>query len=161
MTKTEIFNKEAAMGNQQDYIESGGFSQYLYKDHYGFSAKEVNGVRGKVVLDQRDPNGQHYSLPSYANSSDMYFKVSKGGEVIQGRLYIDRKSVLDFDWGHTHTNKSDGKTFTKGTIHVQVYSVDSNGKPTRHSDSARHMTNAEIKKYGSLIKAYNPNVKFR
>lgn len=59
MTKTEIFNKEAARGNQQDYIESGDFSQYLYKDHYGFSAKEVNGVRGKVMLDQGDPNGQH------------------------------------------------------------------------------------------------------
>lgn len=149
------------MGNQQDYIESGGFSQHLYKDHDGFIAKEVNGVRGKVVLDQRDPNRQHYSLPSYANTSDMYFKVAKDGEVIQGRLYIDRKSVLDFDWGHTHTNTSDGKTFKKGTIHVQEYSVDSNGKLIRHSGRARLMTDTEIKKYGPLIKVYNPNVKFK
>ena len=149
------------MGNQQEYIESGGFSQYLYKDHDGFSVKEVNGVRGKVLLDQRDPNGQHYSLPSYANTSDMYFKVGKDGEIIQGRLYIDRKSVLDFDWGHTHTNTSNNIIFTKGTIHVQEYSVDSNGKPIRHSDSARYMTDEEIKKYGPLIKAYNPNVKFK
>lgn len=149
------------MGNQQDYIESGGFSQYLYKDHSGFGAKVVNGVRGKVVLDQRDPNGQHYSLPSYANTSDMYFKVAKNGEVVQGRLYINRKSVLDFDWGHTHTNTSDGKTFPKGTIHVQEYSVGSNGKLIRHSDSARLMTDTEIKKYGPLIKTYNPNVKFK
>lgn len=149
------------MGNQQEYIESGGFSQYFYKDHLGFSAKEVNGVRGKVLLDQRDPNGQHYSLPAYANTSDMYFKVSKDGEVIQGRLYIDRKSVLDFDWGHTHTNRSDGKTFTKGIVHVQEYSVDNKGKLIRHSDSARLMTDTEIKKYGPLIRAYNPNVKFR
>lgn len=149
------------MGNQQDYIESGGFSQYLYKDHDGFIAKEINGVKGKVVHDQRDPKGLHYSLPSYANTSDMYFKVSKNGEVIQGRLYIDRKSVLDFDWGHTHKNTSDGKIFTKGTIHVQEYSVDSNGKLIRHSDSARLMTDTEIKKYGPLIRAYNPNVKFR
>lgn len=149
------------MGNQQEYIESGGFSQYLYKDHYKFSAKEINGVRGKVVLDQRDPNGQHYSLPSYANTSDMYFKAAKDGEVIQGRLYIDRKSVLDFDWGHTHTNSSDGKVFTKGTIHVQKYNVDSKGKLIRHSNNARLMTDTEIKKYGPIIKAYNPNVKFR
>lgn len=149
------------MGNQQDYIGSGGFSQYLYKDHKGFSAKEINGVRGKVVLDQRDPNGKHYSLSTYANTSDMYFKVAKGGEVIQGRLYIDRKSVLDFDWGHTHTNTSDGKTFTKGTVHVQEYSVDSKGMLIRHSDSARLMTDVEIKKYGPIILAYNLNVKFR
>lgn len=94
------------MGNQQDYIESGGFSQYLYKD-------------------------------------------------------LDRKNVLDFDWGHTHTNTSDGRIFTKGTIHVQEYSVDSNGKLIRHSDSARLMTDTEIKKYGPLIKAYNTNVRFR
>lgn len=149
------------MGNQQEYIESGGFSQYLYKDHDGFCAKEANGVRGKVILDQRDPKGQHYSLPYYANTSDMYFKVGKDGKVIQGRLYIDRKSVLDFDWGHTHTNASDGMTFTKGTIHVQIYSVDCSGKPIRHSSNARLMTDVEIKKYGPLIKAYNSKVKFR
>lgn len=149
------------MGNQQAYIESGGFSQYLYKDHNGFCVKEVNGTRGKVVLDQRDPNGQHYSLPSYANTSDMYFKVAKNGEVTQGRLYINRKSVLDFDWGHTHTNKSNGKLFPKGTIHVQEYSVDSNGKLIRHSDDARLMTDKEIKKYGPLIKAYNHNAKLK
>ncbi len=147
------------MGNQQEYIESGGFSQYLYKDHHGFPTIEINGARGKVVLYQNDPNGKHYSLPTYANTSDMYFKVGKNGEVIQGRLYISRKSTLDFDWGHTHKNTSDGRIFEKGTVHVQEYSVDSHGRPSRNS-KARPMTDAEIKKYGALIHAFNPNVKF-
>lgn len=150
------------MGNQNEYIKSGGFSANLYRDHKGFPVLEINGLRGKVLLDQRDPDGQHYRLPTYSNTSDMYFKVNKEGEVIQGRFYIDRKSVLDFDWGHNHKNaKGDGKTFSKGTVHVQKYAIDSQGRPDRQSDSARLMTDSEIQKFGPLIKAFNSNVKFK
>ncbi len=147
------------MGNQQEYIESGGFSQYLYYNHPDYDTVEINGVRGKVIGHINDPNHEHYSLPSYSNTSDMYFK-EKEGEIIQGRLYISRKMVLDFDWGHTHINVTDGRKFEKGTVHVQEYGVDSHGKPVRYSDKARPMTDAEIKKYGALIHAFNPNVKF-
>lgn len=149
------------MGNQQQYIPSGGFTTELYMDHNGFEAKEVNGVKGKVILEKKDPNGKHYSLPAFANTSNMYFKVGHDGDVVQGRVYTDRKTVLDFDWAHTHTNTSDRRTFTKGTVHVQEYKIDSNGKPVRLSDYARPMTDAEIKKYGPIIHAYNPNVLFR
>ncbi len=150
------------MGNQNEYIASGGFSAYLYRDHNGFQSVEINGIRGKVVLDQRDPNGKHYSLPTYSNTSDMYFKVNKDGEVIQGRLYLDRKSYIDFDWGHKHTNTNgDGRTFDKGKVHVQVYTLDGNGKPDRQSDNARFMSNTEMKKYGPVIHAFNPDAKFR
>ncbi len=148
------------MGTQQTYIESGGFSQYLYKSHDGFNTIEINGVRGKMIVDQRDPDGEHYSLSSYANTSDMYFKIDNNGNVIQGRLYIDRKSVLDFDWDHSHTNKKTGESFLKGTVHVQEYYVNNKGELRRNS-KARLMTEEEIKKYGPLIHAFNPNVKFR
>ena len=67
---------------------------------------------------------------------------------------------MDLDWNHSHTN-SDGTVFQKGTIHVQVYIVGKNGKPQRLSDNARLMTDAEIAKYGPIIKYFNPNVKFK
>lgn len=39
--------------------------------------------------------------------------------------------------------------------------VDSKGVTHRLSDKARYMDKDEIEKYGALIHAYNPNVKFR
>lgn len=77
---------------------------------------------------------------------------------------------LDFDWDHTHVNKSDGKEFPKGTVHVQEYKIvkfkDSKtgkwrDKFIRNSNNARLMTDAEIEKYGPIIRHFNPDVKFR
>ena len=78
--------------------------------------------------------------------------------------YISRKMCIDFDWSHTHTNKgteSDGRSFQKGVIHVQTYRVEKDGTTTRLSNNARYMNNSEMKKYGPIIKAFNPDVKFR
>ena len=151
------------MGNQREYLSSGGFSQYLYEDNKNFSSLIVNGVRGKVV--HYIPDGDdidHTGLPAYADTSDMYFRVGSDGNVVQGKLYLDRKHCVDFDWGHTHVNrKGDGKIFPKGVVHVQVYPVNKNGKVTRLSDNARYMSNEEIAKYGGIIRAFNPDVKFR
>lgn len=152
------------MGNQREYIATGGFSVYLYEDHPDYEAKTVNGVHGKVIKLKTDKTGTHAGLPTYANTSDMYFRLGQEGGIIQGKVYINRKMCIDFDWGHDHTNKgpgADGRTFPKGVVHVQTYSVDEKGVVTRHSNNARYMNNAEMKKYGPIIKAFNPNAKFR
>ena len=50
------------MGNQRQYIASGGFSQYLYKDE---SPKvTINGVTGKMISKVTDPTGTHDGLPT-------------------------------------------------------------------------------------------------
>ena len=152
------------MGNQREYIATGGFSAYLYEDHPGWESKTVNGIHGKVIKLKADKTGSHAGLPTYANTSDMYFRVGKDGKVIQGKVYISRKMCIDFDWSHTHTNKglgSDGKSFQKGVIHVQTYRVEKDGTTTRLSNNARYMNNSEMNKYGPIIKAFNPDVKFR
>lgn len=147
------------MGNQREYISSGGFSVYLYEDSPKWTTKIINGIRGKVVKLITDRIGTHSGLPSYANNSDMYLRVGHDGNVIQAKLYKDRKHCLDFDWGHQHKNKGDKTVFPKGIVHVQAYSVSDIG--IRYSNNARLMTESEIAKYGPLLKAFNPNVKFR
>lgn len=146
------------MGNQREYLPSGGFSEYLYKDE---SPKvTINGVTGKMISKITDPTGTHAGLPTYSNTSDVYFKKGQDGSASQAKVYKDRKTVLDFDWSHTHKN-SNGRVFNKGTVHVQVYRVNSDGSLTRLSNDARLMNNHEIKKYGPILKYFNPNVKFK
>lgn len=145
------------MGNQRQYLKGGGFSEYLYKDE---SPKvTINGVTGKMISKVTDPTGTHDGLPTYSNTSDIYFKKGEDGLASQAKVYKDRKTILDFDWNHTHKNP-DGTTFPKGTVHVQVYKVDDNGNIVRLSKKARPMTEYEIKKYGPIILHFNPNVKF-
>ena len=147
-----------SMGNQREYLQSGGFSQYLYKDE---SPKvTINGITGKMISLVADPAGTHAGLPTYANTSDIYFKKGKDGLASQAKVYKDRKTVLDFDWSHTHKNNN-GKIFPKGTVHVQVYRVNADGSLTRLSNLARFMSNHEMKLYGPIIKYFNPEVKFR
>ncbi len=146
------------MGNQREYIPSGGFSQYLYKDES--PRVTINGVTGKMISMITDPTGTHAGLPTYANTSDIYFKKGTDGSASQAKVYIDRKTVLDFDWNHDHQN-SDGRVFHKGTVHVQTYRVNPDGSLTRLSKKARFMNNHEMKKYGPIIKYFNPSVKFR
>lgn len=74
--------------------------------------------------------------------------------------------IIDFDWSHVHVNTSNGRKFPIGTIHVQRYEYvgkDKAGKVIyrRMSGEARMMNNEEMKKYGPIIKKFNPNVKFR
>lgn len=145
------------MGNQRFLLEEGGFCEYLYEDYPGWESKAIGGVTGKVIRLVADPDGSHSGLPSYSDKADVYFKVGKDGKVMQAKAYKDRKQKLELDWAHQHKNKSDGKVFNKGVVHVHTYTVDSKGNFVRSSE-ARYMTNAEIAKYGELIHAYNPDV---
>ena len=145
------------MGNQRQYLASGGFSEYLYKDE---SEKvTINGVTGKMISMIADPTGNQAGLPTYSSTSDIYFRKGTDGLASQAKVYKDRQTILDFDWNHDHKN-SDGRIFHKGTVHVQVYRKNSDGSLTRLKD-ARFMNNYEMKKYGPILKYFNPNVKFR
>lgn len=146
------------MGSARNYLSGGGFSEYLYET-VG-EARFINGVRAKVVKLKTDKDGTHTSLPFFANTSDMYLHLGNENQPCQARLYINRQSCLDFDWGHVHRN-SDGTIFPKGVIHVQSYSVKPDGSIVRNSCKARYMSEREIEQYGAIIKAFNPNVKFR
>ena len=150
------------MGNQRQYLKSGGFSTYLYEDHPDYSAVAINGIRGKVLHYIADGPRNHIGLPQYANTSDMYFRVGPDGKVAQGKVYVNRKHCIDFDWSHNHVNtKGDGRSFSKGIVHVQIYSVNEKGQTIRLSQNARYMNDSEIAKYGEIIHHFNPNVKFR
>lgn len=150
------------MGNQREYIKSGGFSQYLYEDHPDFTPKTINGIKAKALHYIADKGVDHTGLPQYSNTSDMYFRVGPDGNVIQGKIFIDRKHCIDFDWSHNHVNKKgDGKSFPINTVHVQIYEINDKKETIRLSQNARYMTEAEIAKYGPVIHAFNPNVKFR
>lgn len=78
----------------------------------------------------------------------------------QARMYVGQKKYLDFDWSHIHTD-IDGRKFKNGTIHVQVWKQNKDGTFSRLNDNARGMNNAEIKKYGPLIRSFCRDVKFR
>lgn len=146
------------MGNGIIYPE-GGFSgknaKYESIGPYLFA----NGLKG-VIVKRIDDSDYHSNLPQFANTSDMYFRNNANG-VCQGRVYIDHATFLDFDWSHRHTNKGDGRTFERGTIHVQMWSRNSDGSFTRHSDDARMMSNQEIQKYGPLIRKFCSEARFR
>ena len=123
-------------------------------------AKIVGGIKGGIVK-RKDATETHSNLPQYAVTSDMYFRKNNAG-VCQGRVYLDHKVTLDFDWRHDHTNNGiDGRHFRRGVVHVQIWQQKPDGTFTRISNGARLMNNAEMKQYGPLIKTFCPGVKFR
>ncbi len=152
------------MGSQRKYNKSGGFTVKLYETINQYGTFTYNGISAKVVRKAGDESG-HSALPTYTNTSQMYFKVGIDGDIIQGRYYdAARRSTIDFDWGHDHYNDpengGDGRRFNKGVVHVQTYTTDQDGIPRRNYN-ARLMSNAEMKKFGNIIKHFNPTVKFR
>lgn len=145
------------MGNGQDFFSrdaAGRRSEYVEIT----PAVTVNGVKGHLIKKKGDSD-MHTNLPYYSNTSDVYFRQNKDG-VCQARVYVGQKKFLDFDWSHQHRNK-DGRAFQKGVVHVQVWQENSDGTFTRKSGDARMMSNAEMKKYGPLLKKFCPSVKFR
>lgn len=66
------------MGDFANYLPAGGFSEYLYHD-VGDVITADNGVQGKVINKYTDPNDEefHESLPTYSNTSEVYFKITQ------------------------------------------------------------------------------------
>jgi len=140
------------MGGVSAYLDTGGFSEYLY--HQVGDVISANGVSGKVLAKEGDDRS-HEGLPTYSNTSEVYFKLKEYTNIVeQARIYKDRQAVLDFDWGHDHHE------FKEGVVHVHEWYKNKNGKWVR-SSKARHLNNEEMKKYGDLLKKANPNIKFR
>lgn len=148
------------MANGQSYENDPEFKDPQYRTVPG-SEYEYKGVKAKMIHLATDEKGKSSGLPQYSNQSDMYFRGHEMGKALQAKVYKDHRMVLDFDWSHNHKNKGNGATFQTGTVHVQEYRVDNNGKIHRLSNQARLMTDAEISKYGNIILHFNPNVKFR
>lgn len=143
------------MGNGKDYITSGGFDQYLYHQ-VGDTITASNGVQGKAITEYTDGDDFHSSLPQYSNTSEVYFKIDDiSKQIEQARVYKDRKVFLDFDWNHTH------KQFEVGLVHVHEWKFNKKGKWIRDESNVRYMTDAEIERYGELLKLANPNIKFK
>ena len=122
-------------------------------------SKIVNGVKGSLIKKRGDTD-THTNLPYFSNTSEVYFRKNANG-VCQARVYIGQKKYLDFDWSHKHRNSTDGRIFSKGTVHVQVWKENKNGTFSRVSDAARSMNNAEMKRYGPLLKVFCPEIKLR
>ena len=138
------------MGSGRLYNPEGGFSEYLYTT-VG-EAVVINGYRCKIIKKITDTDDYFAGLPNYSNSSDIYIGLGPGGVPRQMKLYKDRLHVMDFDWGHKHANKGDGKVFPQGIVHVHRYSGANGG-------DARYMTSSERKEFGDIIHFFAPGVK--
>ena len=146
------------MGNGADFFSrdaKGRCSEYVALA----PSKIVNGVKGTLIK-KRGDSDTHTNLPYFSNTSEVYFRKNANG-VCQARVYIGQKKYLDLDWSHDHRNSTDGRIFHKGTVHVQVWKENKDGTFSRVSDAARSMSNAEMKRYGLLLKAFCPDIKLR
>ena len=84
-----------------------------------------------------------------------------GNKVEQAIIYVDRKAVLEFDWGHPHPGKPGHPSFKKGEVHVHELH-EKNGVVQRKTGiQPRWMNAEEMKKYGDIIRYANPNAKMR
>ena len=146
------------MGNGADFFSrdaKGRRSEYVAPA----PSKIVNGVKGTLIK-KRGDSDTHTNLPYFSNTSEVYFRKNANG-VCQARVYIGQKKYLDLDWSHDHRNSTDGRIFHKGTVHVQVWKENKDGTFSRVSDAARSMSNAAMKRYGPLLKAFCPDIKLR
>lgn len=134
------------MGNQRNFLESGGFSEYLYET-VG-EVVTINGLRCKIIKMPSDTNNHYAGLPKFSNTSDVYVGLGPGDVPRQLRLYKDRRNYKDFDWGHEHIN-SDGTRFPKGVVHVQRY-------PGANGGDARYLTSAEHQVLDAVISYFAP-----
>ena len=140
------------MGGYKKYNPEGGFSEYLLRQVGdpitvdGLTVKVVTGIDDKTF---------HSELPSFSNTSSAYAKKSDEypHDIEQLRIYVDREACIDFDWNHEHQG------LKRGVVHIHYLSKDGHF----HSDkkNVRYMNEDEIVKYGKLILAPNPKVKFR
>lgn len=153
------------MGNPRNMTSDSGFSIHLYTEHKDWQEVTINGIKAKVIRNISDLTGTHTSLPLAAGKSDMYLRLDKYGTPVQVRLYVDRFSAIDFDWGHDHYNNpkkgGNGQSFPKGTVHIQEYKFKHDGSADRISVDARFMNLQEIIKYGAVLKHFNPHIKFK
>lgn len=144
------------MGGAKAYNPAGGFDHYEF-EHDG-EYITVGGVKAIVVVKIGDEN-HHSGTPIHSQTPDTVYITVQGKEKtpVQLKVFEGRTALKDFDWDHTHTDKSTGKVYPKGVVHVQMY--DKNG--TRDHLHARYMNNAEMKQYGPMIRFLFPGVKFR
>ena len=146
------------MGNGSDFFarnEKGRRSEYTKLA----PSITINGVKGTLIKKVGDKD-THTNHPYYSNTSEIYFRRNAKG-ICQARVYVGQKLFLDFDWSHNHTNIGTGRVFKSGTVHVQVWRQNADGTFSRLGNDARSMNNAEIKRYGDVLKAFCPHIKLK
>ena len=137
------------MGNGQHLIKNGGFSSYYYVSRGEIS---FDGLTAKVIT-WYNTKDNHEGLPRFSNTSKLYVKLDRYGNIVQLRVFKNRKATIDFDWGHKHGNHP------KGTVHVHI--LNQNGKLHDDPNAVKFMSNADIRMYGKFIKHLNPDAKLR
>ena len=145
------------MGGHRFY--TGENPEQLY--HSEGETAYINGLRAKVLAKIGEDN-HHSGLPFYSKTSDVYLKIKRdGNEVEQAIVYVNRKAVIEFDWGHNHKGKKGHPSFVEGEVHVhELHEV--NGVVRRNSKvEPRWMSTEEMAKYGDIIRYANPNAKMR
>lgn len=144
------------MGGHKFY--TGENTTQLY--HSEGESVVINNLRVKVIAKIGEDN-HHSGLPFYSNTSDVYLKIEKdGNQVEQAITYVNRKAILEFDWGHPHSGKNGHPSFNKGEVHVhELHEV--NGVVCRKKVQPRWMNTKEMAKYGDIIRYANPNAKMR
>ncbi len=145
------------MGSQRQYLGTGGFSSFLYRQKRD-SIVASNGVVGRIV--EKIDGTAYDGLPIHSNTGEVYLKMNQEGAIVQARVYNSRDPVVDFDWDHPHANR-DGSRFQYGVVHVQSWRKDAKGRWIRDSKNARYMTDDEIKRFGELLKKANPKIRFK
>ena len=139
------------MGLEKYYKKEGGFSQFMY--HQIGEYFSMNGFNIRVIgkIGEVKP---HSGLPTYSNTSYIYVKLSDVDRTPEEiRIFMDRKAVMDIDWGHSHGG------FKIGTAHVHNITISKDGTMTRSSQ--RELTTEEIAKFGSILKYLNPDIKLK
>lgn len=127
------------MGGEKDYLESGGFSNYEYRE-IGYTDNGIKIIQKKhgkanTPMKSNTPN------TNYAKIND------RSKELDQVTSYKGRQKQKDIDTGHIHVNPGDKRRFEKENIHVHDYV---NGKRLQNarSPSKKEKRMIMIARYG-------------
>lgn len=147
------------MGGHKQYQSGGGFSQYLY--HKEGETVIINGLRVEVLA-KIGESDHHAGMPFYSNTADVYLKIEdKGTEVETAVIFINRKAILELDWGHDHHGKNGHPSFKKGEVHVHELAEYDGVVQRKKGKHPRKMTEEEIAKYGAVVNYANPKAKMK
>ena len=141
------------MGSGRNYNPEGGFKTYNWQ----FYGETIDGV--KIIYNKPGTEGPD-GLPYHSGASKAYFKKVKG-EIVQLRLYKNRRAFLDIDINPLKPHNHKGKNYMPaGITHVHEWIPKKEGG-FRRNKYARFLSDQEIKDFGDLLEKANSNVRYR
>ena len=132
------------MGGSKTYQPEGGFSEQTFEK----IGTTENGIKiiGKV-------GGGSAKTPMYSNTPNTEYAIlDNTGRVKQISVYggkDGRQKIKDIDIGHSHTNKTNKKSFGENEIHVHEYKDGVRSQTARKPSASerRKLMIARRKKY--------------